>query len=104
MFSTPIQQNSSMAPAATALEELQATQLFFEDDMNMAPTPLKMEKEGDLGTLILPGGGVDKGVPVVLLSPGNAQFYCLGRIGRDRVCLLQRGFVMWRKMNGRRWK
>jgi hypothetical protein len=30
-------------------------------------------------------------VPLVLLSPGNAQDYCLGRIGRDRVCLLQRG-------------
>jgi hypothetical protein len=37
-----IQQNSSMAPAATAPEELQATQLLFEDDMNMGPTPLKM--------------------------------------------------------------
>jgi hypothetical protein len=52
-----IQQNSSMAPAATAPEELQATQLLFEDDMNMAPTPLKMDKEGDLGTEGLPGGG-----------------------------------------------
>jgi hypothetical protein len=30
-------------------------------------------------------------VPLVLLSPRNAQDYCLGRIGRDRVCLLQRG-------------
>jgi hypothetical protein len=29
-------------------------------------------------------------VPLVLLSPGNAQDYCLGRIGRDRVCLLQK--------------
>jgi hypothetical protein len=38
-----IQQNLSMAPAATAPEELQATQLVFEDDMNMTPTPLKME-------------------------------------------------------------
>jgi hypothetical protein len=35
---------------------------------------------------------VDKGVPLVLLSPGNAQDYCLGRIERrDRGCLLQRG-------------
>jgi hypothetical protein len=30
-------------------------------------------------------------VPLVLISPGNAQDYCLGRIGRDIVCLLQRG-------------
>jgi hypothetical protein len=30
-------------------------------------------------------------VPLVLLSPGNAQDYCLGRIGRDRICWLQRG-------------
>jgi hypothetical protein len=30
-------------------------------------------------------------VPLVLLSPGNAQDYCPGRIGRDRVCLLQKG-------------
>jgi hypothetical protein len=85
-----IQQNFSVAPASTASEELQATQLLFEDDMHMAPTPLKVEKEGDPGTLGLPGGG-DKGVPLVLLSPGNAQDYCLGRIGHDRVCLLQKG-------------
>jgi hypothetical protein len=85
-----IQQNSSMAPAATAPEEPQATQLLFEDDIKIAPTPWKMEKEGDLGKLGLSRGG-DKGVPLVLLSPGNAQDYCLGRIGRDRVCLLQRG-------------
>jgi hypothetical protein len=30
-------------------------------------------------------------VPLVLLSLGNAQDYCLGRIGRDTVCLLQWG-------------
>jgi hypothetical protein len=36
-------------------------------------------------------GGGGKGVPLVLLSPGNAQDYCIGRIGDDRVCLLQRG-------------
>jgi hypothetical protein len=30
-------------------------------------------------------------VPLVLLCPVNAQDYCLDRIGRDRVCLLQRG-------------
>jgi hypothetical protein len=52
-----------MAPAATAPEELQATQLLFEDDMNMASTPFKMEKEGDLGTLGLPGGGVTRVCP-----------------------------------------
>jgi hypothetical protein len=37
-----------------------------------------------------PGGG-DKGVPLVLYSPGNAQDYCLGRIGHAIVCLLQKG-------------
>jgi hypothetical protein len=51
-----IQQNSPMAPASTAPEELQATQLLFEDDMNMTPTPLKVDKEGDPGTLGFPGG------------------------------------------------
>jgi hypothetical protein len=30
-------------------------------------------------------------VPLVLLSLGNAQDYCLGRIVRDRFCLLQKG-------------
>jgi hypothetical protein len=30
-------------------------------------------------------------VPLVLLSPGNGQGLCLGRIGRDRLCLLQAG-------------
>jgi hypothetical protein len=52
-----IQQNSSKAPAATASEELQATQLLFGDDTNMTPTPLKMEKEGYLDTLVFSGGG-----------------------------------------------
>jgi hypothetical protein len=52
-----IQQNSSMAPYSTAPEELQATKLLFEDEMHMVPTPLKVEKEGDPGTLGLPGGG-----------------------------------------------
>jgi hypothetical protein len=28
---------------------------------------------------------------LVLLSLGNAQDYCIGRIGRGRVCLLHRG-------------
>jgi hypothetical protein len=52
-----IQQNSSIAPSSTALEGVQATQLLFEDDMHMAPTPLKVEKEGDIGTLGMAGGG-----------------------------------------------
>jgi hypothetical protein len=86
-----IQHNSSVVPASTSPDELQATQPLFEDAMHMAPTPLKVEKEGDLGTLGLPGGGVDQGVPLVLLSPGNAQDYCLGHIGRDIFCLLQKG-------------
>jgi hypothetical protein len=30
-------------------------------------------------------------VPFVLLSPGNGQGFCLGRIGRDRLSLLQAG-------------
>jgi hypothetical protein len=30
-------------------------------------------------------------VLLVLISPGNAHAYCLGRICRDRVCLLQKG-------------
>jgi hypothetical protein len=30
-------------------------------------------------------------VPLVLLFPGNAQDYCFGRIGRDKVFLLQKG-------------
>jgi hypothetical protein len=28
-------------------------------------------------------------VPLVLLSLGNGHGFCLGRIGRDRLCLLQ---------------
>jgi hypothetical protein len=46
-----IQQNSSMVPASIAPEVLQATQLLLEDDIHMAPTPLKVEKEGYPGTL-----------------------------------------------------
>jgi hypothetical protein len=49
-------------------------------------TPVKMEREGGLGTL--PGGGI---VPLVLLSPRNAEHYCLGRIGWDMVCVLRTG-------------
>jgi hypothetical protein len=36
-------------------------------------------------------GGGTKGVSLVLLSPDNVRGYCLGQIGRDRVCLLQAG-------------
>jgi hypothetical protein len=36
------------------------------------------------------GGGIN-GVPLVLLSPGNGQGFCSGRIGSDRLCLLQEG-------------
>jgi hypothetical protein len=32
-----------------------------------------------------------KEVSLVLLSPDNVINYCLGRIGRYRVCLLQAG-------------
>jgi hypothetical protein len=39
-----IQHNLSMAPASTTPDELQDTQLLFEDAMHMAPTPLKVEK------------------------------------------------------------
>jgi hypothetical protein len=34
--------NSHIMASATAPEELQGTQLLFEDDMNMAPTSLKI--------------------------------------------------------------
>jgi hypothetical protein len=79
-------------PYPNAPDDLRATQLLFEEDIHMEPTLVKMEKEGDLGTLGFPGGGgIDKGVPLALLSLGNTQDYCLGRIGRDRVCLLQMG-------------
>jgi hypothetical protein len=53
-----IEQNSSVIPASTAPDELQATRLLFEDDMQMAHTPLKVEKEGNLGILGFPGGVV----------------------------------------------
>jgi hypothetical protein len=42
---------------------------------------VKVEREGGLG--IAKGGGIN-GVPLVLLSPGKGQGFCLGRIGRDR--------------------
>jgi hypothetical protein len=46
---------------------------------------MKSEREGGLVTLGLWGGGT-KRVDVVILSPENVRNYCLGRIGRDRVC------------------
>jgi hypothetical protein len=42
-----------------------------------------MDREGSLDMIELWGG--------VLLSPENAQTYCLGGIGRGIVCLLQAG-------------
>jgi hypothetical protein len=51
-----IQHNSSVIPASTAPDELQDTQLQFQDGMHMSPTPLKVEKEVDLSTLGLQGG------------------------------------------------
>jgi hypothetical protein len=57
----------------------------------MEPTPVMREKEGDLGTLRLPGGGGETGVSLVLLFPDNAQEYCLGQIGHAIVYVLQMG-------------
>jgi hypothetical protein len=40
---------------------------------------------------VIARGGVINGVPLVLLSPGNGQGFCVGRIGLDRLCLMQAG-------------
>jgi hypothetical protein len=37
-------------------------------------------------------GGGDNAVPVVLLTPGNDDTYCLGRLGCDRVCLMKQDY------------
>jgi hypothetical protein len=50
----------------------------------------KTEKEGGRGTLGLGGGA--NAVHVVLLTPGNESGCCLGRLGRDRVCLKKQDY------------
>jgi hypothetical protein len=98
-----IQHNSSMAPAATAREELQATQLLSENDMNMAPTPLKMEKEGDLGTLGFPGG-VTRGCPWCCSLREMRRITVLVALDATESICYNGGCVMWRNMNDRMWK
>jgi hypothetical protein len=72
--------------------DLHGTQLMYYDEQISGPSPaVKVEREGGLGMFGLRGGGGINGVPLVLLSPGNEQWFCLGRIGRDSLCLLQAG-------------
>jgi hypothetical protein len=75
-------------PATAAAAGLQGKQLLYDENLIQGSTPMKTEREGGLGTLGLPGGDT-KGVSLVLLSTDNVRGYCLGQIGRDRVCLLQ---------------
>jgi hypothetical protein len=44
-------------PATAAAAGLQGTQLLYDEDLIQGPTPMRMEREGGLGTLGLPGGG-----------------------------------------------
>jgi hypothetical protein len=78
-------------PAAAAAADLQGTQLLYYKEQILGPSPVvKVEREGGLGTFEWPGEGTN-GVPLVLLSPENGQGFCLGHMGRDRMCLLQAG-------------
>jgi hypothetical protein len=78
-------------PAAAVAMDLQGTQLMYYEEQISGPSPaVKVEREGGLGTFGLPGGDIND-VPLVLLSPRNGQEFCLGPIGRDRMCLLQAG-------------
>jgi hypothetical protein len=61
----------------------------MERRSQVTPGMFKMEKEGGQGTLGLWGG---KAVPVVLLTPGNETCYCLGRLGRNHVCLMKQDY------------
>jgi hypothetical protein len=69
------------SPAAAAVAGLQGMQQLYDEDLFPGPTPMKTEREGGLGTL----------GSLVLVSPDNFRNYCLGQIGRNRVCLLQAG-------------
>jgi hypothetical protein len=86
-----MQGDMTNAPTPTAAAaDLQGTHLLYYEEHILGPSPaVKVEREGGLGTFGLLG--VINGVPLVLLSPGNGQGFCLGRIGRDRLCLLQAG-------------
>jgi hypothetical protein len=77
--------------AAAAVAGPQGRKLVYDDNLLPGTTPAKTEREGGLGTLGLLRGGGAKGESLVLLSPENVRNYCLGQIGRDRVCLLQAG-------------
>jgi hypothetical protein len=87
-----MQRDMMKAPPAAALAtDLQGKQLMYYEAQIPGLSPaVKVEREGGLGTFGFPGGGIN-GVPLVLLSPGNGQGFCLGRIRRDRLCLLQAG-------------
>jgi hypothetical protein len=44
------------SPPAVAAVGLQGTQLLYDEDLILGPTPTKIEREGGLGTLGLHGG------------------------------------------------
>jgi hypothetical protein len=88
---TSMQRDMTNVPMPVAAVDLQATHLLYYEEQISGPSPaVKVEREGGLGTFGLPGVGFN-GVPLVLLSPRNGQGFCLGRIGRDRLCVLQGG-------------
>jgi hypothetical protein len=88
------QDMTNAPPPAVAATDLQGTQLTYYEEQISGPSPaVKVEREGGLGTFGFRGGINVNGVPLVLLSPVNGQGFCLGRIGRDKLCLLQAG--MW---------
>jgi hypothetical protein len=87
-----MQREMTNAPTPAAAADLQGTHLlYYEEQISGPPPAVKVEREGGLGTFGFLGGGGTNGVPLVLLSPGNGQGFCLGRIGRARLCLLQAG-------------
>jgi hypothetical protein len=51
-----IQQNMAGIPDTNVPNDLRAAQLLFEEYIHMEPTPVKMENDGDLGTLGFLGG------------------------------------------------
>jgi hypothetical protein len=84
-----MQHGTINAPTPAAVADLQGTQLLYYEGHISGPSPaVKVEREGGLGTFVLWGGyqWCDIGASL----PGKlTRVLFLGRIGLDRLCLLQ---------------
>jgi hypothetical protein len=92
------------SPATAASAGLQGTQLLYGDDLLPGPTPVKTEREGGLGTLGFPGGGVPREFHWCFFLRRMFGIIVWGKLGVIECVYFRREFLMWRSMTHRNWR